>query len=108
MSTARGMTMTAQNPGDWTGPMLGALTIIGGGILWLRKWLRKDGVDSAGDGATLRVINMLRDELDRANARNDALLKALGESNRQIDDLRAQVVRLTAEVEGLRAQLERP
>lgn len=108
MSIARGMTMTAPNPGDWTGPMLGALTVIGGGFLWLRKWLRKDSVDSAGDGATIRVIKLLQRQLEAANDRNDALVKALGESNRQIDELRAQVVRLTTEVEGLRAQLERP
>lgn len=100
--------MTAPNPGDWTGPMLGALTVIGGGFLWLRKWLRKDSVDSAGDGATIRVIKLLQRQLEAANDRNDALVKALGESNRQIDELRAQVVRLTTEVEGLRAQLERP
>lgn len=106
MHTARGLTM--DSPQNWTGPLLGALTVIGGGFLWLKKWLRKDGVDSVADGATLRVIQMLRDELDRANARNDALLKALGESNAQIDELRAQVARLTAEVEGLRMQLVRP
>lgn len=106
MHIARGMTM--DDPGNWTGPLLGALTVIGGGFLWLKKWLRQDSVDSAGDGATIRVIKMLRDELDRANARNDALMKALGESNAQIDELRAQVARLTTEVEGLRAQLRVP
>lgn len=97
--------MDFPSTGGWAATIAGLVTVISGGLLWLRKWLSGDAVSRAGDGAQLVVIQMLRDELDRSNARNDQLAKALDDSHAQIGELRRQVADLTEEVHGLRLQV---
>lgn len=89
-----------------TGGALGALVAaVGGGLLWLRKFLSRDAADRAADGAEKDIIDILRQQLQLERERSDKLVTSLDAANEQIGQLRAQVAELSAQVRGLQSQL---
>lgn len=93
-------------PGGVAGALSSAAAVIIGGTLWLRKWLSRDAVERAGDGATLSVIKMLQAQLEREREHSSELARALETSHEQIGELRRQVADLTEQVRVLQAQVK--
>lgn len=98
--------MIAPDGGNWASIFLGLIGVVTVGVLRMRKWLSRDSVDRAGDGAEFKVINMLNHQLALRDQHTTELLKALDEAQMQICQLRSQVALLVDQVRQLRLQVE--
>jgi hypothetical protein len=83
----------------------GGIASIGAGFLLLRKYLSSDSVERAGNEGLLQIIELLRAQVDREQARADAAVKARDDAIDQITQLRQQVAELTTQVQNLRKQV---
>ena len=98
---------------DWLVSLGTGIGGIGVTFLGLRKYLRSDSVDRANSDAKTTTIDMLTAQLEKSDARNDRLMKALddshakmGEAHAKINELTAHVFQLEVQVRRLRSQLD--
>ena len=107
MSTTIGMTMIDDPniPGGIGGLFAGAGAAIVGAILWLRRFLSKDGVERAADSAYKTLIDGQAAQIAEERKRNQSLRASLDEAITQISALRQQVSDLSNQVAKLQREI---
>lgn len=99
----------------------GTVTVILGGILWLRRFLAKESTDRAMDNADIGTVRRLNELLDseraarkEADARADQFAKernelaaAVGRMEGKIEALTGQVAQVTEKVTSQSAEISR-
>lgn len=91
---------------DWLVSLSTGIGGIGVAFLGLRKYLRSDSVDRANSDAKTTTIDMLTAQLEKSDARNDRLLKALDDAHAKINELNNHVFQLEVQVRRMRQQLD--
>ncbi|UFH49923.1 chemotaxis protein [Pseudomonas sp. KNUC1026] len=86
----------------WAG---GSVTVILGGLLWLRRFLSKDAAERVMDNADIGTVRRLNDLLDSERAARQAAEARADQFARERNELATAVGRLEGKIEALIGQV---
>ncbi|MDL2185532.1 chemotaxis protein [Pseudomonas sp. ChxA] len=98
------MDPTDLGPGTatWLG---GSATVVLGGLLWLRRFLSKDGTDRAMDSADIGTLKRLNELLNQERAARKEAEALADQFAKERNDLAAAVGRMEGKIEALTSQV---
>lgn len=98
------MDPTDLGPGTltWAG---GSVTVVLGGLLWLRRFLSKDAADRAMDNADIGTVRRLNELLDSERTARAAAEARADQFAKERNELAAAVGRMEGKIEALTSQV---